>query len=90
MAPESTHTTDHRHFCSGNLTSKDYTAIYKENRSFFVNNNKITNLILTHCVNDNFSRNLTSSEKNVLLMTFRRLRLSQKKFIESNQTVNQS
>lgn len=63
MAPESTHTTDHRHFCSGNLTLKDYTAIYKENRSFFVNNNKITNLILTHCVNDNFSRNLTSSEK---------------------------
>lgn len=36
-------------------------------------------------MNDNLSRNLISSEKNVLLMTFGRLRLSQNKFIEANQ-----
>lgn len=34
MAPESTHTTDHRHFFPGNLTLKGSTAIHKENTSF--------------------------------------------------------
>lgn len=34
MALGSIHTTDHRHFFSGNLTLKDSTAIYKQNRLF--------------------------------------------------------
>lgn len=86
MVPEFTYTTDHRHFFSGNLTLKGSTAIHKENTSVFVNNNKKIYLIFTYAVNDKFSRNLISSEKNVFLMTFGRLRLSQNKFVKSNQT----
>lgn len=67
MAPESIHTTDHRHFVSGNLTLKDSTAeSFKQNRPLLSTKiwpNFHLLVIFTYCVNDNLSRNLISSEK---------------------------